>query len=135
MERTDRSPELEGSAYAPLLARHCGGDAPTYPGSPLIAMELLGDAAEFLFCDLDTESPRTIADDAPVLGLASGRVRLVAGDGVSTLGRELAGLTEAEAAGTFLQVDPYPPPEAWRRRRDLVGPLLACCRAGVGCTL
>lgn len=81
MERTDRSPGPEGSTYARLSARHCDGDAPTYPGSPLIAMELLGDAAEFLFCDLDTESLRTIADDTRVLGLALGRVRLVAGTG------------------------------------------------------
>jgi 23S rRNA A2030 N6-methylase RlmJ len=133
MERTDRSPGLEGSAYARLLARHCGGDAPTYPESPLIAMELLGDAAEFLFCDLDTESLRTIADDARVLGLASGRVRLVAGDGVSTLGRELAGLTEA--AGTFLQVDPYHPLKPGADGETSLGLFSRAAERGVGCML
>ena len=44
MERSVRSPGLEGSAYARLLARHGGGEAPMYPGSPSIAMELLGNA-------------------------------------------------------------------------------------------
>ena len=133
MERTDRSPGLEGSAYARLLARHCGGDAPTYPESPLIAMELLGDAAEFLFCDLDTESLRIIADDARVLGLASGRVRLVAGDGVLTLGRELAGLTEA--AGTFLQVDPYHPLKPGADGETSLGLFSRAAERGVGCML
>jgi 23S rRNA (adenine2030-N6)-methyltransferase len=107
MERSAHSPRLEGSAYARLLAHYGGGEEPTYPGSPLIAMALLGEAAEFLFCDLDTESLTTITDDARALGISSGRLRLVEGDGVSTLGRELLGLTEA--AGTFLLVDPYRP--------------------------
>jgi len=44
LERGGHSPELEGSSYRRLLARHVGGEVPTYPGSPLIAMELLGSA-------------------------------------------------------------------------------------------
>jgi hypothetical protein len=48
------------------------------------------------------------------LGVPAGRVRLVQGDGVSTLDAELAGLTEGKAAGTFLHVDPYRPLEPGR---------------------
>ena len=135
MERSVRSPGLEGSAYARLLARHGGGEVPMYPGSPSIAMELLGNAAEFLFCDLDTESLRTIADDARALGISSGRMRLVEGDGVSTLGRELIGLTEAEAAGTFLHVDPYRPLQPSADGETPLGLFLHALERGVGCML
>jgi len=38
-------------------------------------------------------------------------MRLVEGDGASTLDGELAGLTEDEVTGTFLHVDPYRPLE------------------------
>jgi 23S rRNA A2030 N6-methylase RlmJ len=80
--------------------------SPTYPGSPLIAMELLGDAAEFVFCDLDGASLATIAQDVRALGVAVGRVRLVQGDGVSTL-------EEEEASGTYCSCCPIHP-SAWK---------------------
>jgi hypothetical protein len=64
-----------------------------------------------LFCDLDGASLATIAEDARALWTASDRVRLVQGDGVSTLEEELARLSDEEASGTFLHVDPYRPLE------------------------
>jgi 23S rRNA (adenine2030-N6)-methyltransferase len=43
LERAVRSKALKGSAYRQLLyLRESGRAPPTYPGSPLIAMELLG---------------------------------------------------------------------------------------------
>src|SRR5829696_1955377 len=79
LERAVRSSVLEGSAYRRLLfLRDRGETPPTYPGSPLIAMGLLGGAgARFLFCDLDGASLANIAEDARALGGRSGCVRLV----------------------------------------------------------
>lgn len=60
----------------------------------------------FVFCDLDGNSLSTISDDARTLGLPEGRLRLVKGDGISEINRQLAALSEEEAAATFLQADP-----------------------------
>lgn len=118
--RAARSPALEASAYRRLLAEY-GDDrgAPTtYPGSPLIAMSLLGredgraGAARFVFCDLDGGSLSTISEDARKLGLPEDRLRLVEGDGIPEIDHRLAGLPEEEAAATFLHADPYRPLEA-----------------------
>ena len=87
--RATRSPTLEGSAYRRPLARYGGRALATYPGSPLIAMTLLGSAAghaggtRFVFCDLDANSLSTISEDARTLGLPDDRLRLVEGDGIS----------------------------------------------------
>jgi 23S rRNA (adenine2030-N6)-methyltransferase len=136
LEQAGRSPGLEGSAYWRLLARHRGGRAPTYPGSPLIAMELLGDiGGHFLFCDLDGESLSNIADDSRVLGVPLGCVRLVEGDGVSNLADELSGLTEDKAAGTFLLVDPYRPLELNSEGETPLDLFAHAAQRGVGCML
>jgi 23S rRNA (adenine2030-N6)-methyltransferase len=112
LERAGSSSALKGSAYRRLLyLRESSRTPPTYPGSPLIAMELLGDAAEFVFCDLDGASLANIEEDARASGVPSDRVRLVQGDGVSAVVDELAALSEEEASATFLHVDPYHPLE------------------------
>jgi 23S rRNA (adenine2030-N6)-methyltransferase len=136
LERADRSQVLEGSSYGRLLARHAGGEAPTYPGSPRIAMELLGTAAErFVFCDIDGGSLANIAEDAHALGIPSSRVRLVEGDGVLTLSGELSGLSEEEAAGTFVHVDPYRPLEPGPDGETPLGFFSRTAERGVGCML
>src|SRR5919112_1983557 len=136
LERAGRWSALKGSAYRPLLyLRERGRTPPTYPGSPLIAMELLGDSAEYLFCDLDAASLATIAQDARALGIPSGRVRLVQGDGVSALVDELAALTEEETSGTFLHGDPYRPLEPERGGESPLGLFARAAERGVGCML
>jgi 23S rRNA (adenine2030-N6)-methyltransferase len=137
LERAVRSKALKGSAYRQLLyLRESGRAPPTYPGSPMIAMELLGGTGgRFLFCDLDGQSLATIAQDARALGVPSGRVRLVQGDGVSTLEEELARLSEEEAAGTFLHVDPYHPSEPGHGGESPLGLLARAAQRGVGCML
>ena len=113
--RATRSPTLEGSAYRRPLARYGGRALATYPGSPLIAMTLLGSAAghaggtRFVFCDLDANSLSTISEDARTLGLPDDRLRLVEGGGISEINRQLASLSEEEADATFLHADPYQP--------------------------
>jgi 23S rRNA (adenine2030-N6)-methyltransferase len=136
LERSARSPLLEGSAYGRLLARLAAGEAPTYPGSPRIAMELLREVGgRFVFCDRDAESLANIAKDARALGVPADRVRLVQGDGVSTLNGELAGLTEEEAAGTFLHVDPYRPLEPGRDGQTSLDLFTHAAERGVKCML
>jgi 23S rRNA (adenine2030-N6)-methyltransferase len=136
LERAGSSSALKGSAYRRLLyLRERGRTSPTYPGSPLIAMELLGDTAEFVFCDLDGQSLATIAEDARALGVPTGRVRLVQGDGVSTLDGELAGLADDEASATFLHVDPYRPLEPGRGGETPLDLFARTAEQGVGCML
>jgi 23S rRNA (adenine2030-N6)-methyltransferase len=136
LERAGSSAALEGSAYRRLLyLRGRGRTSPTYPGSPLIAMELLGDAAEFVFCDLDGQSLAAIVEDAHALGVPSGRVRLVHGDGVSALVDELAAIAEEEASATFLHVDPYRPLEPGRGGDTPLGLFARAAQRGVGCML
>jgi len=136
LERAGLSSALKGSAYRRLLClRERGRTPPTYPGSPLIAMELLGDGAEFVFCDLDGQSLATIAEDARALEVPASRVRLVQGDGVSTLDGEIACLTEEEAFATFLHVDPYLPLESGRGGETPLGLFAGAAERGVGCML
>jgi 23S rRNA (adenine2030-N6)-methyltransferase len=136
LERGGHTPELEGTSYRRLLARYISGEMPTYPGSPRIAMELLGNTAEhFVFCDLDGGSLSNIAADAGALGVPHGRVRLVQEDGVATLERELSGLAEGEVAGTFLHVDPYRPLEPNPDGETPLGLFSRAAERGVGCML
>jgi 23S rRNA (adenine2030-N6)-methyltransferase len=137
LERAVHSSVLEASTYRRLLyPRERGSTPPTYPGSPLIAMELLRDAGgRFVFCDLDSASLENIAQDARALGVPSGRVRLVQGDGVSTLEEELARLSEEEVPETFLHVDPYCPLEPSHGRESPLGLFARAAERGVGCML
>jgi 23S rRNA A2030 N6-methylase RlmJ len=137
LERAVRSLVLEGSAYRRLLSLRDRGETPTtYPGSPLIAMGLLGGTrGRFVFCDLDRVSLANIAEDARALGITSDRVRLVQGDGVSTLEEDLARLTEEEASGTFLHVDPYRPLEPGHGGESPLGLFARAAERGVGCML
>jgi hypothetical protein len=137
LERVGRSLALKGSAYRRLLDPHEHGMPPqTYLGSPRIAMELLGSGGgRFVFCDLDRASLANIAEDARALGVPSGRVRLVQGDGVSALDGELAGLTEEEVVGTFLHVDPYRPLEPGRGGETPLCLFARAAERGVGCML
>ena len=136
LERAGSSVALEGSTYRRLLyLRRRGRTLQTYPGSPLIAMELLEDTAEFVFCDLDGQSLATIAQDARALGVPSGRVRLVQGDGVSALVDELAALAEEQASRTFLHVDPYRPSEPGHGGESSLGLFARAAQRGVGCML
>jgi hypothetical protein len=99
-------------------------------------MELLGSAGgRFVFCDLDGASLVNIAQDARALGVPAGRVRLAEEDGVSTLGGELDGLADDEAAGTFLLVDPYRPLEPGPGGETPLGLFARAAERGVGCML
>ena len=68
-------PALRASAYFRVLAAHAAAAAPVYPGSPLLAMDVLGGPARrLLFCDLDGASLADIGARARAAGLAAGAV-------------------------------------------------------------
>ena len=123
--------------YRRVLDPHQRGMPPqTYPGSPRIAMELLGPAGGgFVFCVLDGASLENIPQDARVLEVPASRVSLVQGDGVSTLDGKLAGLTEEEAAETFLHVDPYRPLESGHGGETPLDLFAHAAERGVVCML
>jgi 23S rRNA (adenine2030-N6)-methyltransferase len=104
-------------------------------------MTLLGSAAghaegtRFVFCDLDGNSLSTISDDARTLGLPEGRLQLVKGDGISEINRQLAGLSEEEAAATFLHADPYQPLEAGEEGATTLDLLGRAATLGAKCML
>jgi 23S rRNA A2030 N6-methylase RlmJ len=137
LEHANLSSALKSSAYRRLFdPRERGRTPPTYPGSPLIAMELLGGAGgRFVFCDIDGASLANITEDARALGIPSGRVRLVHGDGIPALKEELAGLAEEGASGTFLHVDPYRPLEPEHGGKSPLGLYVRAAERGVGCML
>jgi len=96
---------VAGSRYVAIL-RAQNNDAPdprTYPGSPSLAMAVLGDtAARFIFCDIEPEALDSVAAHAASLGL-EGRVTTVLGDSISGTYRMLHTLTPDD----FLHIDPY----------------------------
>ena len=88
-----------------------------------------------MFCDLDGASLATIAEDARALWTPSDRVRLVQGDGVSTLEEELARLSDEEASGTFLHVDTYRPLEPGCTGETPLDLFARAAERGAGCML
>ena len=111
-----REPVLAESAYYRVLREF----APeVYPGSPQIAMRVLGAETTFLFCDLDVDSLRNIESAAAELGLRPERVHTVARDGIAALDDALAGT--ADAAGVFAHLDPYLPFAASRNGLTTAG--------------
>lgn len=81
-----------------------------YPGSPYLAMRIRQHPpAHFVFCDTDEESLADIKDVATRLSIDDSRLRLVPDDGLSTLTRLGAAWPAAEAAVTFVHIDPYDP--------------------------
>jgi 23S rRNA (adenine2030-N6)-methyltransferase len=110
-DHASQMPALADSRYREILG-HCEQDTHliVYPGSPLIAMMLLGGSgSSFLFCDIDGESLSTIRESADERGLAENAVRVVERDGVATLLESLAAVPAAEASAAFVHIDPYDP--------------------------
>ncbi len=106
-------PLLAGAAYTRLLDAHRASDGTLidYPGSALIALEILGGAARYLFCDLDGASLDDLGAMGAALGLPPEAVQTVWADGLSTLTQAAARLDPAQAARTLALIDPFRPLE------------------------
>ena len=99
------SPLLSELTYARLLAALPG----KYPGSPQIALRILGEVAFYRFCDLDEASLADIQACAAGLGLPPGAVQVIRADGLATLGAAARSLSAAEAQATLALIDPFHP--------------------------
>jgi len=99
---------LGASSFLCLLdgTRTGSGKLAVYPGSPRIAMEMLGPAAWYLFCDIDGESLRTIRQAARSLGVPAGRLKCAKADGVRTVLKSALNLPQEQASSTMVLIDP-----------------------------
>ena len=117
-----RSAELARSRYY-AIAGSCASASPaSYPGSPLLAMTILGNSSSYLLCDLDPGSVADLRSWSRQLGLRNCEV--AGADGMAAVAAYLA---RGEGGGDGLvHVDPFEP--------DAAGPGGASaleCAAGV----
>jgi len=98
------SEPLGSSPYRRHVLEFVRGVEPMYPGSPLLAMMLLGHACRYVFCDID---PASVAD------LEAARERLELRDNVEVINSdgiaETMALMRANALGpaSLVHVDPF----------------------------
>jgi hypothetical protein len=109
LEQVGSVPELASSHYAAELERMSGGaEAPAeYPGSALLAMQMLGDKADYLLCDLDPDSVSSLNEAAAGLGLEDREVVRQA-DGMTTVLEEARNL-DGEPGEVVVTIDPFQP--------------------------
>jgi 23S rRNA A2030 N6-methylase RlmJ len=99
----DRHAPLRDSAYATVLSSlRSGSTLGAIPGGPLVAMDVLGSGAEYLFCDLDPDSTSNIGDAAAARDVRSARV--LAADGLDTVH---AALDDRDVANVAVFIDPF----------------------------
>lgn len=103
-----RSAELARSRYY-AIAGSCASASPaTYPGSPLLAMTILGNSSSYLLCDLDPGSVADLRSWSRQLGLRNCEV--AGADGMAAV---TAYLARREGGGDGLvHVDPFEPDAA-----------------------
>jgi 23S rRNA A2030 N6-methylase RlmJ len=97
-------PRLRDTAYWDFLQQFVLADPPSYPGSSLLAMTILGPSSRYVFCDTDRES---------VEDLLTARDRLALGSEVEVVHADGPGIAlELLDAGTLgpdslIHVDPF----------------------------
>jgi 23S rRNA (adenine2030-N6)-methyltransferase len=112
LREAPRAPALDRSRYLWLVRTLPPGEGeqPRYPGSARLAMEVLGDTATFLLCDLDAGSVADLTRSARELDL-SDVVRVERADGLATIWANAQDLPPGAAASTFVLLDPFDPIE------------------------
>jgi 23S rRNA A2030 N6-methylase RlmJ len=95
---------LRRSVYGRQIGGLAVADQPTYPGSPLLAMAILGPGCRYIFCDTDHKSVTDLLRERDRLGLRD-QARVVHGDGLT----ETVTLLEAGDLGpdSLVHVDPF----------------------------
>ena len=102
-EIVDDHPTLRNSAYATILSGlRSGPSLDGIPGGPLVAMGILGQHAEYVFCDLDQNSAANIRDAAASRGVRSAHV--LTADGMGAIHGELI---TRDAADVVVFIDPF----------------------------
>ncbi|MGZ8629562.1 MAG: 23S rRNA (adenine(2030)-N(6))-methyltransferase RlmJ [Actinomycetota bacterium] len=108
LREAPRAPAIDASRYVWLVRTLPPGDdeQPRYPGSARLAMEVLGDTATYLLCDLDPGSVADLIRTARELDLAD-LVRVERADGLATIWAGAQDLSPEAAATTFVLLDPF----------------------------
>jgi 23S rRNA A2030 N6-methylase RlmJ len=115
------NPVLAACSYLEALRSTPG----IYPGSSALAMRGMGKNASYLFCDRDPDTARDLREAG-----AHHRVRVVEGDGVSTILRE-ANDHSVNPSDVLVHIDPFDPHE--RLTSDAMTPVeLAAALAARG---
>lgn len=99
--RAPSDPELKSCAYLELLQRNFA----VYPGSGMIAVQLLGKNSDYLFCDTDPKSAATLR-----VAAAHVNARIKERDGVLSVEEEAAAAGVCPA-DTLVHIDPFDPHE------------------------
>jgi 23S rRNA (adenine2030-N6)-methyltransferase len=112
LREAPRAPALDASRYVWLVRTlpPDEGEQPRYPGSARLAMEVLGDAATYLLCDLDPSSVADLTRAARELNL-SDLVRVERADGIESIWAAAPGVPADGSASTFVLLDPLDPSE------------------------
>ena len=85
---------VRSSPYRRHILEFARGAEPSYPGSPLLAMMLLGRTCRYVFCDTDAASVADLRAARERFGLRD-EVRVIHGDGIA----ETTALLQAHAIG------------------------------------
>ena len=117
LEKAGQTPDLCDSVFLQLLIRlqNAEGKPAVYPGSPNLAMTLLGRSAEYLFCDTDSRGIDSIRRVARTRGLPDTRARCLVEDGIAAIQKNLSETSDQSLADLFALIDPYDP---FERSRD-----------------
>ena len=108
LREAPRAPALNASRFLGLVRTLPPGENGTerYPGSPRLAMEVLGDRATYRFCDVDAASVADLTRTARELDLQD-LVRVERADGLATVWFAAQALSASEAAETLVLLDPF----------------------------
>ena len=111
LENAGQSLSLCSSRYYNLLndLRQNDDTLPIYPGSPGIAILLLGREANYLFCDTDGQSLDNIREFVVSQNVPDSKVKCVQNDGVLSIQNEFSQLSLSSATDLFIHIDPYDP--------------------------
>jgi 23S rRNA (adenine2030-N6)-methyltransferase len=104
-----RSSRLAQSAYFQELMHFSESEeAPlSYPGSAFLAMRLLRDGTDYVFCDVDGQSVGSLHEAARALGLSQ-QVHSATRDGVAAI-QEMSHDYKGDPADVLVHVDPFDP--------------------------
>jgi 23S rRNA A2030 N6-methylase RlmJ len=100
---------LRDSPYRRHVLELARGAEPSYPGSPLLAMALLGGACRYVFCDTDPASVADLRAARDRLGLRD-RAEVIHGDGIAHAAVLLR--DGALSKASLVHVDPFDLPAA-----------------------
>jgi 23S rRNA A2030 N6-methylase RlmJ len=101
-----RLSHLQNSTYADVL-QYFSRDREAFPGSPGIALRLLGQTSEFLFVDTDSKSLENIRLVAGQLGVPEPALETFQGDGRRRVLEQLDRTSACDEADALVLVDPF----------------------------